>query len=50
MVTMINIGEEVGPTNSSAWTSGKEVGWELSPQSGLIILTAELVINRPVTQ
>lgn len=50
MVTMIDIGEEVGPMDSSVWTPGKEVGWVLSPQLGLIFLTIELVINRPVTQ
>lgn len=50
MVTMINIGEEAGPTDSSAWTPGKKIGWVLSPQSVLIFLTAELVINRPVAQ
>lgn len=32
---MINIGEEVGPMDSSVWTPGMEVGWVLSPQSGL---------------
>lgn len=35
MVTMTNIGEEVGPMDSSVWTPDKEVGWVLSPQSGL---------------